>query len=43
MVEAYLHNLILELGQEEVDNLVLLDGQRVQVDLFHALDLASLH
>lgn len=40
---AHLHNLILELGQEEVDDLVLLDGQRVQVDLLHALDLASLH
>jgi hypothetical protein len=38
----YLHNLILELGQEEVDNLVLLDGQGVQVDLLHAGDLAGL-
>jgi hypothetical protein len=38
-----LHNLILELGQEVVDNLVLLDGQGVQVDLLHAVDLASLH
>lgn len=38
----YLHDLILELGQESVDNLVLLDGQRVQVDLLHAVDLASL-
>jgi hypothetical protein len=37
-----LHNLILELGQEEVDNLVLLDGQGVQVDLLHAGDLAGL-
>lgn len=26
-----LHDLILELGQEEVDDLVLLDGQRVEV------------
>lgn len=43
VVEAYLHNLILELGQEEVDNLVLLDGQRVQVDLLHALNLAGLY
>jgi hypothetical protein len=42
-VYAHLHNLILELGQEEVNNLVLLDGQGVQVDLLHALDLASLH
>ena len=39
---AYLHNLILELGQEEVYNLVLLDGQRVQVDLLHRLDLSIL-
>jgi hypothetical protein len=39
---AHLHNLILELGQEEVDDLVLLDGERVEVDLLHALDLASL-
>lgn len=40
---SYLHDLVLELGQEEVDDLVLLDGKRVQVDLLHALDLASLH
>ena len=26
-----LHDLVLELGEEEVDNLVLLDGQRVEV------------
>lgn len=38
-----LHDLVLELGQEEVDDLVLLDGQGVQVDLLHALDLASLY
>jgi hypothetical protein len=38
----YLHNLILELGQEEVHDLVLLNGQRVEVDLLHAGDLASL-
>lgn len=38
-----LHDLILELGQEVVDDLVLLDGQRVQVDLLHAVDLASLY
>lgn len=41
--ETRLHDLVLELGQEEVDDLVLLDGQRVQVDLLHALDLASLY
>lgn len=34
-----LHNLVLELGQEEVDNLVLLDGQREKVELLHGLDL----
>lgn len=39
---AHLHNLILELGQEEVDDLVLLDRERVEVDLLHALDLAGL-
>ena len=43
VVCPYLHNLILQLGQEEVDDLVLLDGQRVQVDLLHTLDLASLY
>lgn len=40
---AYLHNLILELWQEEIDNLVLLDGQRVQVNLLHGLDLSILY
>lgn len=38
-----LHDLVLELGQEVVDNLVLLDGQRVKVNLLHAVDLASLY
>lgn len=38
----YLHDLILELWEEEVHDLVLLDGERVQVDLLHGLDLASL-
>lgn len=42
-VAAHLHDLILELGEEEVDDLVLLDGERVEVDLLHALDLAGLH
>lgn len=37
-----LHHLVLELGQEEVDDLVLLYGQRVQVNLLHRLDLAGL-
>lgn len=40
---SYLHNLILQLGQEEVHDLELLDGQRVQVYLLHAGDLAGLH
>lgn len=40
--EPYLHDLILQLRQEEVHDLVLLDRQRVQIDLLHALDLASL-
>lgn len=39
---SHLHNLILELWKEEVDNLVLLDWQAVEVDLLHALDLAGL-
>jgi hypothetical protein len=39
---SHLHDLILELGQEVVDDLVLLDGQRVKVDLLHAVDLAGL-
>ena len=42
-VDPYLHNLILELGQEEVDDLELLDGQREQVNLLHRPDLAVLH
>ena len=41
-LRVYLHNLILQLRQEEVDDLVLLDRQRVQVDLLHTLDLAGL-
>jgi len=40
---AHLHDLILELGEEEVDDLELLDGERVKVDLLHALDLAGLY
>lgn len=38
-----LHDLILQLGQEEVDNLELLDRQREEIDLLHGLDLAVLH
>ena len=38
-----LHDLILELGEEEVDNLELFDGEREEVDLLHGLDLAILH
>ena len=40
---SHLHDLVLESGQEEVDDLVLLDGERVEVDLLHGLDLAGLH
>ena len=42
IVVSHLHDLVLELGEEKVDNLVLLDGKRVEVDLLHALYLASL-
>jgi len=38
----YLHDLVLQLGQEEIHNLVLLDGEGMQVDLLHALNLAGL-
>jgi len=37
-----LHDFVLELGQKPVDDLVFLDRERVQVDLFHALDLSGL-
>lgn len=40
---AHLHNLILQLWQEEIHDLVLFDWQRVQIDLLHRLDLAILH
>ena len=43
VMNPYLHDLVLELGQEVVDDLVLLDGQRVQVNLLHAVDLAGLN
>jgi hypothetical protein len=39
---SYLHDLILELRQEPVDDLIFLDGKGVQIDLFHALNLACL-
>ena len=35
-----LHNLILELGEEEVDDLVFFDGEREQVNFLHLLDLS---
>lgn len=41
--DAHLHDLVLELGEELVDDLVLLDGERVEVDLLHALDLSGLY
>eukprot|EP00128_Syssomonas_multiformis_P001105 Colp12_sorted_trinity150504_noHs@353 len=37
-----LEDIILELGEEEVDDLVLLDGEREEVDLLELLDLAIL-
>ena len=37
-----LHDLVLELGEEVVNDLVLLDGEREQEDLLNALDLAVL-
>jgi len=37
-----LHNLIFQFGQEVVDNLELLDWQRMQVDFFHGFYLAQL-
>ena len=36
------HDLVLEVGKEEVDNLVLLDGKREEVDLLDRLNLAVL-
>ena len=34
------HDLVLEGGEEHVDDLVLLDGEGEEVDLLHRLDLA---
>jgi len=42
LAPAYLHDLVLKLWQEEINDLEFLDGQGVQVDFLHALDLASL-
>ena len=39
---SYLHDLILELGQEEVDDLEFLDGKREEVDFLHGFYLAIL-
>lgn len=36
------HDLVLEGGEEEVDNLELLDGEGEEVDLLHGLDLSVL-
>lgn len=36
------HDLVLEGGEEDVDDLVLFDGQREEVDLLHRLDLSIL-
>jgi hypothetical protein len=37
-----LHDLILKVGEEEVNNLVLLDGHGEEEDLLELLDLSSL-
>jgi hypothetical protein len=37
------HDLVLESGKELVDDLVLLDGEREEVDLLHGLDLSVVH
>jgi len=37
-----LHDFVLESGEEEVDNLVLFDREREEIDLLHRLDLAVL-
>ena len=37
------HDLVLQVGKELVDDLVLLDGEREEVDLLHGLDLAVVH
>ena len=38
-----LHDLILELGQEDIDDLVLLDGEGEKVDVLNGLDPAVPH
>lgn len=38
-----LHDFILEVGEEEVDNLELLHWEREEIDLFHRFDLAVLY
>ena len=38
-----LHDLVLEFWEEKVDNLVLLDWEREEVDFLHRLDLSILH
>ena len=38
-----LHDFVLKSGEELVDDLVLLDGEREEVDLLHRLDLAILN
>lgn len=37
-----LHNLILQFGKKVVNNLILLDGKREQIDLLNGLDLVIL-
>ena len=35
-----LHHLILQLGEEEIDDLVFLDGEGEEVDFFHRFDFS---
>ena len=36
-----LHNFVLELGKQEVDDLVLLDGEREQIDLLNGFNISG--
>jgi len=38
-----LHDFILQFGEEHVNDLVFLNGEREEVDFFHGLDLAILY
>jgi len=38
-----LHDFVLQLGEEVIDDLVLFDGERVEIDLFQSSDSLVLH